>query len=114
MPGLYRTVLNKLRVGASQLVGTLPSVTVRSVVEVLFPAGTGDLDLRPSPVQWDEALAVTGEEISTACARINAGKASGPDGVMGWVVRSTSIILTGLWTRCFTACLSESFRQPGK
>lgn len=103
----YRIVLNKLRMGTSQLVGTLPPVTVREIMEVLFPTGTGKFDLRPSLVRWDDSLAVAGDEISAACAKINAGKASGPDGIMGQIIKNTSGILTDLWMSCFKACLRE-------
>lgn len=103
----YRIVLNKLRMGTSQLVGTLPPVTVREIMEVLFPTGTGKFDLRPSLVRWDDSLAVAGDEISAACAKINAGKASGSDGIMGQIIKNTSGILTDLWMSCFKACLRE-------
>jgi len=78
------------------LVESLPPAVVRGVVGALFPPGAGDFDLDPSLVGWDEALAVTGEEISVAIARINLGKAPGPYGISGRVVKSTSVVLARL------------------
>ena len=66
---------------------SLPPAVVRSVVGALFPPGAGNSDLDPSLVRWDEALAITGEEISMDAARINVGRAPGPDGIAGRVVR---------------------------
>ena len=61
----------------------------------------------PFLVRWDDALAVTGEEISAAFARINIDKASSPDGIIGRIVKSTFDILIKRWMSCFTACLRE-------
>jgi len=92
----YNIVLDKLRVEASSLVESLPPVVVRGVVGALFPPGERDLDLDPSLVGWDEALAVTEEEVSETVARINLGKAPGPYGISGRVVKSTSVVLARL------------------
>ena len=54
------------------------------------------------PVQWDDALAITGEEIKTLFARMNIGRAPDPDGIIG-----TCDILVKHWISCFTACLRE-------
>ena len=106
----YRVVLDKLR-RASSLVKSLPP----AVVGALFPLEAGDFDLDPSLVGWDEALAVTGEEVSVAVARINVGKAPGPGGISGRLIKDTSIVLARMWTSCFTACLRESvFPAPWK
>ena len=111
---LYHVVLDKLRVGASSLVESFPPAVVRGVVGALFP-WAGDFDLDPSLVGWDEALAVTGKEVFVAVAKINVGKAPGPDGISGRVVKSISIGLARLWTSCFTACLREGvFPTPWK
>ena len=111
----YRVVLGKLRVGAPSLVESLPPAVVRGVVGALFPPGAGDSDLDPSLVGWDEALAVTGKEVSVAAARINVGRAPGSDGIAGRVVRGTSVVFARLWAFCFTACLREGvFPAPWK
>jgi len=110
----YRVVLDKLR-RTSSLVESLPPAIVRGVVGALFPHEAGDFDLDPCLVGWDEALAVTGEEVSVAIARINVGKAPGPDGISGRLVKDTSIVLARMWTSCFTACLREGvFPAPWK
>ena len=93
---LYHVVLDKLRVGASSLVESFPPAVVRGVVGALFPPGAGDFDPDPSLVGWDEALAVTGKEVFVAVAKINVGKAPGPDGISGRVVKSTSVVLARL------------------
>jgi len=109
----YRVVLDKLR-RTSSLVESLPPAVVRGVVGALFP-WAGDFDLDPSLVGWDEALAVTGEEVSVAVVRINVSKAPGPDGISGRLVKDTSIVLARMWTSCFTACLREGvFPAPWK
>ena len=112
---LYHVVLDKLCVGASSLVESFPPAVVRGVVGALFPPGAGDFDSDPSLVGWDEALAVTGKEVFVAVAKINVGKAPGPDGISGRVVKSISIGLARMWTTCFTACLREGvFPTPWK
>ena len=103
----YRIVLDKLRMGASRIVESLSPGIVREVVETLFPSGAGGLHVAASPVQWDDALAITGEEIGAVFTRINLGRAPGPDGIIGRVIRNTSDILVKRWMSCFTACLRE-------
>lgn len=81
---------------------------VEEVVEVLFPADTGDGGVEPSsPARWDDTLAVVGEEVLEAARRMKMGKALGPNGINGRVVKDVINVLVGRWMRCFTACLRD-------
>ena len=83
----YRIMLDKL--GASRIVESLSLGIVGEVVETLLPSDAGGWMLPPPP---------------------SNGRAPGPDGIIGRVIRSirsTSDILVKRWMSCFTACRRE-------
>ena len=47
--GMSRIVLNKLRMGASRLIESLPPGVVREVIGALFSPGEGGMDVAASP-----------------------------------------------------------------
>ena len=48
--GMYRIVLNKLRMGAYRLIESLPPGIVREVIGALLPPGAGEMLPPPRPV----------------------------------------------------------------
>lgn len=55
----------------------------------------------------DLVPAVTGLEVLQAARRIGPGKAPGPDGVNGGLIKETMEMLGKSWCGCFTRCISE-------
>jgi len=94
-----------LSAGTSSVVGALLPETVSRIVWVLFPRLPAD-ESRSVPFLWQEDLSITGEEVIEAYKRIPSGKASGPDGIVGRVLKMTAESLAAL--RALTAFLKES------
>ncbi|XP_018368779.1 PREDICTED: uncharacterized protein LOC108764875 [Trachymyrmex cornetzi] len=100
----YRLVLRKLHVGGASVVEVLPPEIVEEIVTTLFPADNTPQD--PGiPVEWHEDMEVTPVEVLEAGTRVKLGKAPGPDGITGHVVKKTLESLAPLWAMCFTECL---------
>ncbi|KAG5324468.1 PO11 protein, partial [Pseudoatta argentina] len=102
----YRVVLKKLRTGGASIVLVLPPEIVEDIVGTLFPT---DCSPRGTDVSfvWRDDFAVTVEEVLEAGLNIESGKAPGPDGVAGVVVRDMMKYLAPSWARCFTGCFRE-------
>lgn len=82
----------------------LPPETVSDIVIALFPADRSPRDDGVSFI-WQDDLAVTAEEVMEAGARVKTGKAPGPDGIAGCVVKGTVGHLAPMWAGCLTDCL---------
>ncbi|XP_011059985.1 PREDICTED: uncharacterized protein LOC105149338 [Acromyrmex echinatior] len=100
----YRVVINKLRAGGASIVEGLPPESVTNIVGTLFPTNRPPLG-RELPFVWQDDLAVTAEEVMETGLGVKPGKAPGPDGVAGFVIRDTMRCLAPTWARCFTGCL---------
>ena len=103
-PWPYRVVLKKLRAGGASIVEVLPPESVANIVGTLFPTNRPPLG-RELPFVWQDDLAVTAEEVMETGLGVKPGKAPGPDGVAGFVIRDTMRCLAPTWARCFTGCL---------
>lgn len=107
----YRVVMKKLHSGGVSIVEVLPPEIVEEIVATLFP-----VDRIPrnggTTFEWRDDLAVTIEEVIEAGTNIKAGKAPGPDGIAGSVIKATLEHLAPLWARCFTECLRGGGHFP--
>ncbi|XP_011884010.1 PREDICTED: uncharacterized protein LOC105571145, partial [Vollenhovia emeryi] len=117
----YKLVMNRLSSGAPPTVETLSPRFLQEVVETLFPAGN---DGGPPPrgmenggehQQWREELGVTRTELARAAKKLKRGKAPGPDGVPGIVLKAALGELSGRLEGLYTRCLAEGvFPGPWK
>ena len=104
----YRVVLKKLYAGGAQVVEMLPPETVKGIVSTLFPVVRPPL-VQSVPIEWSEEMKVSTVEILEAGARIKTGKAPGPDGIAGSIIKNSLEYLAPLWARCFTECLRGGY-----
>ncbi len=56
----------------------------------------------------NHVITVTEDEVHRALKRVNVRKAAGPDGIIGWVLRSYADQLAGLFTSIFNESLATS------
>ncbi|KAI4476934.1 hypothetical protein M0804_013114 [Polistes exclamans] len=100
----YRLVMKKLRPYSAPLTEVLEPDVLDLVLGGLFPQVERDSDQDLRGVQVDGA-AVTLEEVLAAARKIAGGKAPGPDGVPGIVIRTAAVHcgvgLAELFTECF-------------
>ncbi|XP_011707944.1 PREDICTED: uncharacterized protein LOC105462792 [Wasmannia auropunctata] len=105
----YRIVTGRLRSLEKPVCEALAPRDVFRIISGLFPKMEAELVPRPRElVMWEEDLEVTDEEILWAAGKMkHSGKAPGPDGIIGGVIREALPELVGPLMRCFTACLRE-------
>ncbi|XP_011860717.1 PREDICTED: uncharacterized protein LOC105557921 [Vollenhovia emeryi] len=106
----YKLVMNKLSSGAPPTVENLDPRFLQEVVEALFPAGDDggppprDAEHGEEHQPWQEELGITRTELARAAKKLKKGKAPGPDGVPGIILKAAlgelSDRLEGLYTRC--------------
>lgn len=113
----YRIVMGRLRRATPSICETLPNGTVTGIVGALFltdPDSVGSPAPPRMPVTFDrdEVPPVGEAELEEAFKATKVGKAPGPDGVTGRILRGTAGALMPIWTECFTACLREGFFPP--
>ncbi|KAI4472786.1 hypothetical protein M0804_015611 [Polistes exclamans] len=110
----YRMVMNKLGARGVPLTETLDPLLLERIVETLFPGGGRPAAPNVS-VEETEEIIVTIGEVRKAARRINLGRAPGPDGIPGLVVKSAATYCGRGLAECFTMLLRNGvFPQAWK
>ncbi|KAI4472913.1 hypothetical protein M0804_015559 [Polistes exclamans] len=110
----YRMVMGKLGARGAPLTEALDPLVLERIVATLFPEG-GRLVAPNVLVEEAEEIIVTIGEVRKAARRINLGRAPGPDGIPGLVVKSAATYCGRGLAECFTVLLRNGvFLQAWK
>lgn len=111
----YKIVMNKMRHWAPPVTESLEPEVLEDTLSTLFPViGRTPEILRREPVEWDEDLEVSSDEMAGVIKRLRArgNKAPGPDGVPGRVWVHALAHLSEPVAEIFSSCLREGYFPP--
>ena len=107
-------VMGKLGARGAPLTEVLDPLVLERIVGTLFPEGGGPVAPNVLVEEAEEIVVTTGE-VRKAARRTNLGRAPGPDGIPGLVVKSAATYCGQGLAECFTVLLRNGvFPQAWK